>query len=59
MGLIERGLLKPTVFDKKYKGLESVREVLKDLHERRVWGKAVVRICEQEGKVMKEDKPRL
>lgn len=37
------------VFEKEYEGLKSVRDVLKDLHERKVWGKAVVRICEQEG----------
>ncbi|SNX81346.1 related to quinone reductase [Melanopsichium pennsylvanicum] len=34
----------PTVFDHIYEGLESVPEGLKDLADRKTWGKAVVRI---------------
>lgn len=41
-GLWERGLLKPTVFDREYKGLEGVVPAMKDLASRKVWGKAVV-----------------
>lgn len=37
-------LIKPTVFKKVYQGLESLPEGLKDLTERKTWGKAVVRI---------------
>lgn len=38
----ETGLLRPTVFDRKYRGLERVIDVLEDLQARKVWGKAVV-----------------
>ena len=40
----EKGLFKPTVFDKEYRGLESVVTAMKDLSERKVWGKAVIRM---------------
>ncbi|RFU23646.1 hypothetical protein B7463_g12691, partial [Scytalidium lignicola] len=40
--ILDRGLIKPTVFDKKYKGLESVVIAMRDLSERKVWGKAVI-----------------
>lgn len=40
--MIEKGMIKPTVFEKEYRGLESVKVALRDLSERRVWGKAVV-----------------
>ena len=40
--MIEKGLLKPTVFEKEYRGLESVVTAMKDLAARKVWGKAVV-----------------
>ncbi|CAO1636344.1 unnamed protein product [Parajaminaea phylloscopi] len=36
--------IKPTVFEKIYQGLESLPEGLKDLAERKTWGKAVVRV---------------
>jgi NADPH:quinone reductase len=49
----ENGLLKPTVFEKEYKGLDSVVTAMKDLSERKVWGKAVV-LVDSEG-----EKPRL
>jgi NADPH:quinone reductase len=38
----ENGLLRPTVFDQNYRGLESVTSAMKDLQDRKVWGKAVV-----------------
>lgn len=34
----------PTVFDHIYEGLDSVPQGLKDLAERKTWGKAIVRI---------------
>ncbi|KAH8816496.1 quinone oxidoreductase [Xylogone sp. PMI_703] len=40
--MLDRGLVMPTVFDKKYRGLESVVAAMRDLSERRVWGKAVI-----------------
>jgi len=39
-----KGLLKPTVFDREYKGLESVVHAMSDLSARKVWGKAVISI---------------
>lgn len=42
--LIEKGSLKSTVFEKEYRGLESVVTAMKDLAARKVWGKAVILI---------------
>ncbi|KAB5566962.1 quinone oxidoreductase [Coniochaeta sp. 2T2.1] len=42
--LIEEGKIRPVVYDEVYKGLESVPRALKDLEERKVWGKAVVTV---------------
>ncbi|CZR56041.1 related to quinone reductase [Phialocephala subalpina] len=50
----EKGLLRSTVYGKEYRGLESVVEAMKDLAERKVWGKAVIRL---DGKV--QERPRL
>ena len=44
-GMLEKGLLKPTVFDTEYNGLDNVVRALEDLSARRVWGKAVIRIA--------------
>ena len=40
--MIGKGLLRPTVFGKEYRGLESVVSAMRDLASRKVWGKAVV-----------------
>lgn len=37
-------LMRPTVFDRSYNGLESVAKAMKDLESREVWGKAVIRM---------------
>jgi NADPH:quinone reductase len=50
--LWEKGFLKPTVFEKEYRGLESAVDAMKDLSARKVWGKAVVLVSP-------EEKPRL
>ncbi|KAI9762789.1 MAG: hypothetical protein M4579_000141 [Chaenotheca gracillima] len=42
--LLEKGFVKPTVFDKSYRGLDDVPIALRDLAARKVWGKAVVRV---------------
>lgn len=44
--MFEQKRIKPTVFEKIYKGLEALPEGLEDLSQRRTWGKAVVRIRE-------------
>lgn len=46
--LFEAGLLKPTVFEEEYNGLASVVNAMKDLGERKVWGKAVINIASRE-----------
>ncbi|OIW25952.1 NAD(P)-binding protein [Coniochaeta ligniaria NRRL 30616] len=46
--LIEEGKIKPVVYDEVYKGLESVPRALKDLEDRKVWGKAVVQVDDEE-----------
>lgn len=42
--LLENGQLKPTVFGCDYQGLDSVAPAMKALGERKVWGKAVIRL---------------
>lgn len=49
--LWERGGLRPTVFDLEYRGLESVVLAMNDLSDRRVWGKAVVTVDADLGKL--------
>ncbi|KAF8852826.1 zeta-crystallin [Acephala macrosclerotiorum] len=44
----EKGLLRPTVYDKEYIGLASVVPAMKDLADRKVWGKAVIRMSSGE-----------
>lgn len=48
--LWEQSLVKPTVFEREYKGLESVVDALKALSGREVWGKAVIAVAPKEGK---------
>jgi len=45
----EKGLVKPAVFEKEYNGLESVVTAMEDLSERKVWGKAIIKV-KSEGK---------
>jgi NADPH2:quinone reductase len=40
----ESGLLRPTVYEQEYIGLDSVKRAMKDLQARKVWGKAVIRL---------------
>jgi NADPH2:quinone reductase len=42
MALIEAGLLRPTVFDRKYSGLSQVPSAMNDLAARKTWGKCVI-----------------
>lgn len=45
--MIKDGKVKPTVFDKEYRGLESVSEAMHDMADRKVWGKAVVMVDDE------------
>lgn len=51
--LLAKGLLKPTAFEHRYDGLYSVVTAMKDLSQRKVWGKAVIDID------LEPEKPRL
>ncbi|RDW73294.1 hypothetical protein BP6252_07201 [Coleophoma cylindrospora] len=51
--LLQKGFLKPTVFERHYSGLQSVVAAMKDLSQRQVWGKAVIDIGAE------AEKPRL
>ncbi|KAF6804105.1 NAD-binding rossmann-fold containing protein [Colletotrichum sojae] len=42
--LIESGRVRPVVYEPDYNGLESVKQALKDMVARKIWGKAVVSI---------------
>ncbi|CAO1634696.1 unnamed protein product [Jaminaea pallidilutea] len=39
--------VQPTIYNKQYKGLESLAEALQDLSQRKTWGKAVVRVRDE------------
>lgn len=40
--MIARGEIKPTVYDRDFKGLESIPRAMKEMADRKVWGKAVI-----------------
>ena len=44
MDMIEKGLVKPTVYKEIYHGLEDVPRAMDDLAAKKVWGKAVVHV---------------
>lgn len=46
--LLDRNVLEPTVYDYEYVGLESVNEALQHLSGRKVWGKAVIRVDDEQ-----------
>lgn len=46
MKLVESGKIKPVIYEKRYEGLETVAMALGDLERHQVWGRAVLRICE-------------
>jgi NADPH2:quinone reductase len=44
LGLLAEKKLRPVIYEPIYEGLEEVGKGLKDLEERKIWGKGVVRI---------------
>ncbi|KAI0449652.1 zeta-crystallin [Xylaria acuta] len=48
--MVERGAFKPTLFEKEYRGLESIPEALTDIASRKVWGKAVIQVDTSPGR---------
>ena len=57
--MIKKGILVPAVYDKVYQGLESIPEGLKDLEMRKTWGKAVVRVRDDDETPNKNVKAKL
>lgn len=47
LGMLKEGLMKPVMYG-NYKGLEDIGRALKDLEERRVYGKVVVKVSDAE-----------
>ena len=45
--LVARDLISPVIYPKSYMGLNSIREALDDLSHRRVYGRAVVHVSEE------------
>lgn len=48
--MIEEGHIQPTVYEKKYQGLNSIVSAMHDLASRKVWGKAVISLEEPTSK---------
>lgn len=46
--LLSKGDIRPIVHSTPYKGVEGVIQGLKDIEERKVWGKGVIIIREEE-----------
>jgi NADPH:quinone reductase-like Zn-dependent oxidoreductase len=42
--MVEKGEIKAVVYDEVYKGLSDIPRAMKDLEERRVWGRAVIEV---------------
>jgi NADPH:quinone reductase-like Zn-dependent oxidoreductase len=56
-GMVEDGSIKAVVYDEVYRGLDDVPGAMQDLGKRKVWGRAVIEIA-NENEVLK-DKSRL
>lgn len=48
MELVEAGKIRPVIYKGVYRGLESVEKALEALRTHRAWGRAVLRISEEE-----------
>jgi NADPH2:quinone reductase len=49
--MVSSGKLVPMIYDDVYDGLEDLVRGLGDLENRKVWGKAVVRVRTEKGKL--------
>jgi transcription elongation factor SPT5 len=58
MKLVEDGKIRPVIYKENYWGLEAVSRALEDVSARKTWGRAVVRVCEDE-EDSNEEKARL
>jgi NADPH2:quinone reductase len=50
MAMIHEGLIGPCVYEHVYKGLSTLPNAFNDLAARKIWGKAVVTIGEDQSK---------
>ena len=50
MVMIHEGLIRPCVYEHVYKGLSSVSNALNDLAARKIWGKGVITISDDQSK---------
>ncbi|OAX85164.1 hypothetical protein ACJ72_00466 [Emergomyces africanus] len=48
MDLIRSGAVRPVTFERRYRGLNEVRDAMADLQGRKIYGKAVIYIAENE-----------
>ena len=55
LALFSSRKLVPLVYDQLYEGLDSISEGLHDLETRKTWGKAVVQVRRDDGKVLSHD----
>jgi NADPH:quinone reductase-like Zn-dependent oxidoreductase len=51
MKLVEQGKIAPVIYKEDYRGLESVSKALGDARSHKPWGRAVLRIGEEEAKM--------
>lgn len=55
MKLVAEGKIRPVIYQEKYEGLRDLPRAMEDLKNRRVYGRAVLRIDEQaEGDIEKK-----
>lgn len=50
MRLVQDGSIRPIIYKEDYRGLEMVNRALEDVKARRTWGRAVVRVCEDDSR---------
>jgi NADPH2:quinone reductase len=50
--LLDSKKVTPVTFEPVYEGLDKVSQGLQDLEGRKTWGKAVIRVRDQQGKVV-------
>ena len=55
LALFSSRKLVPLVYDQLYEGLDSISKGLHDLETRKTWGKAVVQVRKEDGKVLSRD----
>lgn len=52
MVMVHEGLIRPCAYEHMYKGLSNVPNTLNDLAARKIWGKGVISIGEDQSKAL-------